>query len=119
MKKTMLALAMVASATAAQAYECQGNFNNIRPYGQDVSGFEVEIYPGGGVLVAAEGRVIQTEMTSVGYVGNHMVFRAWSQKWTATCTPRGVILQDEFGTRQLLRPGSWVMRSGARVPFVD
>jgi hypothetical protein len=119
MKKTILALAIVASASAAQAYDCQGSYNNIQRHGQDVSGFEIDIYPGGAALVAAEGQVIQTEATHVGYVGDSMVFQAWKQKFVATCTPRGVILQDEFGPRQLLRKGSWVIKNGVVPRFVD
>ena len=119
MKKTLIALALVASVGAAQAYECQGNYNNIQRHGQDVSGFEIEVFRGGAVLIAAEGRVIQTEATNVGYVGNAMVFRAWSQQFVATCTPRGIILQDEFGPRQLLRKGSWVMKNGVVPRFTD
>lgn len=116
MKKILASLALVAAATSAQAYDCQGSYNNI---GQAQAGFEMDIYPGGGVLILAQDQVVQTELTHVGYVGNHMVFRAWSQRWTATCTPRGVILEDEFGGRQLLRPGSWVMRKGVVPKFKD
>ena len=119
MKKTLTALALVASVSAAQAYECQGNYNNIQRHGQDVSGFELEVFPGGATLIAAEGRVIQTEARQVGYVGNVMVFRAWSQQFVATCTPRGIILQDEFGPRQLLRKGSWVIKNGVVPRFED
>lgn len=119
MKKTLIALALIASASAAQAYECQGNYNNIQRHGQDVSGFEIEVSRGGAVLIAAEGRVIQTEATHVGYAGNAMLFRAWSQQFIAICTPRGIILQDEFGPRQLLRKGSWVMKNGVVPQFTD